>query len=318
MMGDFPRQFERLNLFGHSCVIAVTCNRKKSYIRSGTFPQKQGVAQMNRPSESRQGAATAYRDATAAGASTPTGSNLRVCLARSPADLQAAQRLRYRVFAEEMGARLHGAADGLDQDEFDLYCDHLLVRDMETGLVVGTYRILPPHRREQIGRLYSASEFDLGQLDDLRPSLIEVGRSCVHPDHRTGAAILLLWAGLAQYMRRGKYQHLIGCASASLADGGAQAAGLRDKLQGYLSDPGRRVAPLLPFPHERIARPATVEMPPLIKGYLRLGAKVCGEPAWDVDFDTADFLIWVSLENLQPRYARHFDLLAAQAELATA
>jgi putative hemolysin len=242
---------------------------------------------------------------------------LRVGLARSPADLQEAQRLRYAVFAQEMGARLGSAAPGIDQDEFDLYCDHLLVREADSGMVVGTYRILPPHRREQIGRHYSSSEFDLSRLAQLQPTLIEVGRSCVHPEHRTGAAILLLWAGLAQYMRKGRYQHLIGCASAPLADGGAQAAALRDKLQPYLCEPQYRVIPHLPFPHARIVRAAALEIPPLIKGYLRVGAKVCGEPAWDPDFNTADFFMWLSLENLQPRYARHFDLLASQAQLAT-
>ena len=244
--------------------------------------------------------------------------SLRVSLARSPSDLKQAQQLRYAVFAQEMGAQLASAAQGTDEDEFDLYCDHLLVRDTDSGLVVGTYRILPPHRRQEIGRLYSESEFDLARLAHLQPSLIEVGRSCVHPDHRSGAAILMLWAGLAQYMRRGRYRHLIGCASAPLADGGMQAAGLRDKLQPYLAEPEYRVFPRLPFPHERIARPASVDLPPLIKGYLRLGAKVCGEPAWDPDFNSADFLIWLSLDNLQPRYARHFDLLASQGEAALA
>jgi putative hemolysin len=243
------------------------------------------------------------------------GPALQVVLARSASDLEDVQRLRYAVFADEMGAKLSDPDQGLDQDEFDLFCDHLMVREKDSGTVVGTYRILPPHRREQIGRLYSESEFDLSRFVHLQPSLIEVGRSCVHPDHRTGAAILLLWAGLAQYMRKGRYQHLIGCASAPLGDGGVQAAALRDKLQDYLCDPEYRVFPHLPFPHEKFGRSASVEMPPLIKGYLRLGAKVCGEPAWDPDFNSADFLIWLNLENLQPRYARHFDLLAAQAEV---
>jgi putative hemolysin len=253
----------------------------------------------------------------AAPSATVAAPSLHLSLARSAADLAAAQRLRYDVFAGEMGARLDTELAGVDQDEFDMYCDHLLVRESEGGRVVGTYRILPPHRREQIGRLYSSSEFDLSRLARLQPSLIEVGRSCVHPDHRTGAAILLLWAGLAKYMRRGNYQHLIGCASASLEDGGVMAAGLRDRLQGYLCDEADRVRPHRPFVHAHIERPAQADMPPLIKGYLRLGAKVCGEPAWDEAFGTADFLIWLSLENLQPRYARHFDLLAAQAEVAT-
>jgi len=262
--------------------------------------------------ENSSDAASLPRDAAS-----PNAPALVVGLARGPADLEEAQRLRYSVFAQEMGAKLGDASEAIDQDEFDMYCDHLLVRERDSGRVVGTYRILPPHRREQLGRLYSESEFDLTRMTHLQPSLIEVGRSCVSPEHRTGSAILLLWAGLAQYMRKGQYKHLIGCASASLADGGMQAAALRDKLQGYMAAPEYRVFPHLPFPHERLERPGTVEMPPLIKGYLRLGAKVCGEPAWDPDFNTADFLIWLSLDNISPRYARHFDLLAAQGEAAT-
>jgi putative hemolysin len=249
--------------------------------------------------------------------SRPAAHGLSVQLARGREELLEAQRLRYAVFAREMGAHLGNARDGIDEDEFDLYCDHLLVRERESGMVVGTYRILPPHRRAQLGRLYSESEFDLSRLAPLRDSLIEVGRSCVHPDHRTGSAILLLWAGLAQYMRKGNYGHLIGCASAPLADGGSLAAALRDRLQDHLAAPEYRVFPKLPFPHERIARAQSLEIPPLIKGYLRLGAKVCGEPAWDPDFNSADFLIWLSLDEMTPRYARHFDLLATQGELAT-
>lgn len=238
---------------------------------------------------------------------------LSVRLARGSAEIEDAQRLRFKVFAEEMGARVGSPDSGLDQDEFDAYCDHLVVRDEDSLRVVGTYRILPPHRARALGRLYSESEFDLSRFALLRPALIEVGRSCVHRDYRSGATILLLWAGLAQYMRTGGYRHLLGCASAPLADGGRQAARLRDDVQKYLSDAEYRVFPRLAFPYEKLERAAAGEMPPLIKGYLRLGAKVCGEPAWDPDFNTADFLIWLSLDNLHPRYAKHFDLLAQQA-----
>jgi putative hemolysin len=237
---------------------------------------------------------------------------LSVGLARGPADIEDAQRLRYEVFAQEMGAQLGETDDALDQDEFDPFCDHLIVRDDDTTRVVGTYRILPPHKARELGKLYSENEFDLSRLTHLRPSLIEVGRSCVHADYRTGSAILLLWAGLAQYMKAAGYRHLIGCASAPLGDGGMQAARLRDELQLYLASADYRVFPRLPFPHERIPRATTFEMPPLIKGYVRLGAKVCGEPAWDPDFNSADFLIWLSLDGINRRYGRHFDLLAAQ------
>jgi len=242
---------------------------------------------------------------------------LSVALARCPADVADAQRLRFKVFAEELGARIAGD-DGRDADEFDAFCDHLIVRDEDSLRVVGTYRILPPHRARDAGRLYSEREFDLTRLANLRPALIEIGRSCVHRDYRSGAAILLLWAGLAQYMKTHGYRHLIGCASASLVDGGTQAARLRDEVQRHLTHNEYRVFPRLPFPHERLQRAATCEMPPLIKGYLRLGARVCGEPAWDPDFNTADFLVWLSLDQLNPRYARHFDLLASQAHLQPA
>jgi putative hemolysin len=239
---------------------------------------------------------------------------LSVALARHSAEVADAQRLRYKVFAEELGAQID-SDDGHDADAFDAHCDHLIVRDEDSLRVVGTYRILPPHRARDAGRLYSEGEFDLARLAHLRPALIEVGRSCVHRDYRSGAAILLLWAGLAQYMKAHGYRHLIGCASASLADGGMRAARLRDDLQPYLTGAEYRVFPRLPFPHERIERAASCEMPPLIKGYLRLGARVCGEPAWDPDFNTADFLIWLALDQLNARYARHFDLLARQARL---
>jgi putative hemolysin len=238
---------------------------------------------------------------------------LTLSLARTPGDIEDAQRLRYKVFAEEMGATLPHDDAGLDRDEFDAWCDHLIVRDADTLRVVGTYRILPPHRARRLRQQYADGEFDLTRLAHLRAATIEVGRSCVHRDYRNTNAILLLWAGLAGYMRRGGYRHLIGCASAPLGDGGKQAARLRDELLPHFTDGEMRAFPRVPFPHEQIERAASCVMPPLIKGYLRLGARICGEPAWDPDFNTADFLVWLALDNLEPRYARHFNLLAAQA-----
>jgi putative hemolysin len=241
---------------------------------------------------------------------------LAVSIARSPADIEDAQRLRYEVFAEEMGAKVGDSASGIETDDFDPYCDHLIVRDLDSLRVVGTYRILAPHRARELGRLYSEGEFDLSRLQHIAPSMVEVGRSCVHRDYRSGSTILLLWAGMAHYMKAGGYSHLIGCASVPLADGGHTAARVRLELQGYLTDPEYRVFPLHPFPYQRIEPAARREMPPLLKGYLRIGSKICGEPAWDPDFNSADFLVWLSLANLHPRYARHFELLAAQGEAA--
>ncbi|NGO15125.1 GNAT family N-acetyltransferase [Streptomyces sp. HC44] len=230
-----------------------------------------------------------------------------VTLARDEADVRAAQRLRHDVFAGEMGALLASPQPGLDIDAFDAYCDHLLVRDTVSGQVVGTYRLLPPERAAIAGRLYSESEFDLGPLAGIRSGLVEVGRSCVHPDHRDGAVIGLIWAGIARYMVDSGHEWLAGCCSIPLADGGALAAGTWDRVQGkYLAPEEYRVRPLLPWSAEGVARAGRTELPPLLRGYLRLGAWVCGQPAHDPDFGVADMYVLLSMRRVNPRYLRHF------------
>eukprot|EP00825_Cyclidium_porcatum_P029942 TRINITY_DN3184_c0_g1_i4.p2 TRINITY_DN3184_c0_g1~~TRINITY_DN3184_c0_g1_i4.p2 ORF type:complete len:179 (+),score=14.93 TRINITY_DN3184_c0_g1_i4:325-861(+) len=133
----------------------------------------------------------------AAGRSRPEKKSLAVGFARSQSDILDAQRLRYRVFAGEMGANLPSRTPGVDHDIYDPYCQHLVVRDTQSGEIVGTYRILTPENARQVG-YYSENEFDLTRLQHLRSRLVEIGRSCVHPDYRTGATITLLWSGLAQ------------------------------------------------------------------------------------------------------------------------
>ncbi|KAB1146742.1 GNAT family N-acetyltransferase [Streptomyces luteolifulvus] len=234
-------------------------------------------------------------------------SRYTVGLARDEADVRAAQRLRHEVFAGEMGALLSTSQPGLDVDAFDAYCDHLLVRDTATGQVVGTYRLLPPERAAVAGRLYSEGEFAIGALDGIRPGLVEVGRSCVHPDHRDGAVIGLIWAGIARYMVDHGHEWLAGCCSVPLADGGALAAAAWDRVRARnLAPEEYRVRPLLPWSAEGVARPARAELPPLLRGYLRLGAWVCGEPAHDPDFGVADLYVLLSMRRVNPRYLRHF------------
>lgn len=236
---------------------------------------------------------------------TPT--RYTVTLARDEADVRAAQRLRHDVFAGEMGALLNTPRPGLDIDAFDAYCDHLLVRDTVTGQVVGTYRLLPPERAAIAGRLYSESEFDLGPLAGIRSGLVEVGRSCVHPDHRDGAVIGLIWAGMARYMVDGGHEWLAGCCSVPLADGGTLAAGTWDRVRAkHLAPEEFRIRPLRPWSAEGVARPARADLPPLLRGYLRLGAWVCGEPALDADFGVADLYVLLSMRRVDPRYLRHF------------
>jgi hypothetical protein len=231
----------------------------------------------------------------------------QITWASNMSEVKEAQRLRYKVFAEEMGAKLPSNPENLDIDEFDAYCDHLLIRDQESLQVVGTYRVLPPHKALEIGRLYSDSEFDLARLDHLRPKLVEVGRSCVHEDFRSGAVIMALWSGLAQYMQKHEYEIMLGCASIPMGDGGHFAASLYNSLSNDQMAPVESHAfPRLPLPLERLNGGLAVEPPPLIKGYLKLGAKICSAPAWDPDFNTADVLTMLRLSDINPRYAKHF------------
>ncbi|MCM1968141.1 MULTISPECIES: GNAT family N-acetyltransferase [unclassified Streptomyces] len=237
-----------------------------------------------------------------------------VRLARNEDEVRAAQRLRHQVFAGELGARLDGPEPGLDCDPFDAYCDHLLVVDEETEQVVGTYRLLPPERAAVAGRLYSEGEFDLSALAPIRPDLVEVGRSCVHPDHRNGAVIALIWAGLARYMDGSGHNWLAGCCSIPLSDGGVLAAATRENvLARSLAPVEYRVTPHLPWSPEGIEVPGRMELPPLLRGYLRLGAWVCGEPALDAEFGCADLYVLLSLRRTNPRYLKHFLSLAPSA-----
>lgn len=231
-----------------------------------------------------------------------------VALARDEADVRAAQRLRYDVFAGEMGALLSTPQPGYDVDPFDAYCDHLLVRDTTTGQVVGTYRLLPPERAAIAGRLYAEGEFDMTVLAPIRPGLVEVGRSCVHPDHRDGAVIGLIWAGLARYMVDRGHEWLAGCCSIPLADGGALASATWERVrEKNLAPEEHRVRPLLPWiPRADLPAAPRTELPALLRGYLRLGAQVCGAPAHDPDFGVADLYVLLSMRRVSPRYLRHF------------
>ena len=167
--------------------------------------------------------------------------------------------------------------------------------------------MLSPQRALAAGAMYSESEFVLDELAPLRPSLVETGRSCVHPDHRDGAVVGLVWAGIARYMLLTGNRWVGGCASVSLADGGGLAAAVWDRvLARNFSPESYRVQPLNPWNPHGIRRPARVKLPPLLQGYLRLGAWVCGPPAHDPDFACADFYVLLGLDHMDERYVRFF------------
>ncbi len=238
--------------------------------------------------------------------------NLSVRLADCESEVLAAQKLRWRVFADELGAQLDTPEHGIDSDRFDAHCAHLIVRDEDKGCIVGCYRILPPEAARRTGGYYSETEFDLGRLDHLRPQMVEIGRSCIDPAYRQNAAVIaLLWSGLARYMHGSGHQYLIGCASISLADGGHNAAAIFRSLSAHMGPPEYRVFPKLRLPLEHLTPHPACVVPPLVKGYLRAGADVCGEPAWDPDFNTADLPLLLTMSRLDARYARHFMQRAA-------
>ncbi len=236
--------------------------------------------------------------------SCPT-SRYHVSLAVDDSEIREAQRLRYKVFVEEMGARMPTVLPGHDIDLYDPFCDHLLVRELDDGKVVGTYRILPPDASKRVGSYYAEQEFDLTRLNFLRPRMVELGRSCVHPAHRSGAVIARLWMGLADYMTRYDYEYFVGCASISMADGGHMAASVyRQMSERHLAPIEWRVTPRYRLPVESLDDGQTATLPALIKGYARLGAMMCGEPAWDPDFNTADLLMMLPMAQLNHSYAR--------------
>ena len=241
----------------------------------------------------------------------PATGGITVSWARHQDEVRAAQRLRYEVFAGEMGARLNSPLPGHDIDLFDNYCEHLLVRDSATAQVIGTYRVLTPVQAKRVGSTYSDTEFDLTRLRGLRERMVELGRSCVHPDHRHGGVILALWSALAEFMARNQLDTMIGCASIPMLHQGMvcgdAAASIWHQVQAtHLAPIEHQVRPRLPLPLDRLDLNLAVEPPALIKGYLRLGAKVLGAPAWDPDFNSADLPMMMRLADLPARYRKHF------------
>lgn len=172
---------------------------------------------------------------------------------------------------------------------------------------MGTYRLLAPNAAREAGRYYSEGEFDLSRLAPLRSAIVEAGRACIDPRYRSGAVLMLLWSGLAAYMRLQQCEYLMGCASISLADGGTNAAAVcRQLAREHLAPAEFRVTPRTPFSLNDAAPAQAAQVPPLLRGYLRSGALVCGDPAWDPDFDCADLFLLLPLERLEARFARRY------------
>jgi putative hemolysin len=243
-----------------------------------------------------------------------TGRRFAVAIAQSDTELRAAQQLRYRVFVGELGARIGGRRCALEHDRFDPLCEHLIVRDTLSDQVVGTYRILIPADAHETGAFMSEREFDLASLVAIRAGIAEVGRACIDPRYRGGVVLMLLWSGIARHVLRRGVHFLFGCASIGMSDGGANAVrACRELVRGHLSPPEYRVLPRIALPSALMTGLAPAAIPALVKGYMRLGAWVCGEPAWDPEFNTADLPVLLPIARVEKRYARHFLRASATA-----
>jgi len=256
------------------------------------------------------------------------GPHYSLLLSTDPSLIEAAQRLRYDVFSSTPGFTLPVAGtEHLDVDRFDEYCDHLLVRDDDTGELVGCYRMLAPAGAIAAGGLYTATEFDVRAFDSLRPSLVEMGRAVVRDGHRNGGVVLLMWAGILAYLDRYGYDYVTGCVSVLIggeSDGempGGQLRGVRDFiLSRHAAPPQYRVHPYRPVrvdgrAIDDIPAPSRPAVPPLMRGYLRLGAQVCGEPAHDPDFGVGDFCVLLDKRRADTRYLKRLRSVSAASEM---
>jgi putative hemolysin len=239
--------------------------------------------------------------------------DLEVRLARDDDDLTAAQRLRFEVFNLELRMGLAVSfASGLDRDAFDAHCDHLVVVDHRQKGVVGTYRLLLSDRVPSYG-FYSETEFHLENVKRKGIRLLELGRSCVAPDYRSGRVIHLLFRGIAVYAQANGVDAMMGCASIRGNDIDELRAICTLLRKSCWAEPKFLVTPKRGFDLPGMETPMEIDeaevfrnLPPLFKGYLRLGAKVCGPPAFDRQFGTTDFFFLLPTREVVERYGRHF------------
>ena len=247
--------------------------------------------------------------------------NLGVRVAVNPAEIQAGQRLRYQVFVEEMGAQPDEAArqSGLDIDAFDAVADHLQVLDHDRGegaiSVVGTYRLIRRAGAEKIGHFYSAAEYDIAPLLNFPGEILELGRSCVATEYRTRGTLQLLWQGIAAYVSHHRIGLMFGCASLPGLDLDANAALLSYLHQNHMAPEGLRPRAVAEryLSMDRLPagsydpKAALLALPPLIKGYLRLGGFVGDGAVLDVPFNTTDVCVMVKTDLVTQKYSKHYD-----------
>lgn len=231
-----------------------------------------------------------------------------VRLAQNPAEVRAAQTLRFEVFNLELREGLaQSYADGYDEDQFDAVCDHLIIEHLSSRHIVGTYRLQTGANAANNRGYYCAQEFEFDVFEPLRAEMIELGRACVHRQHRNLIVLGMLWKGIADYAREQGARYLIGCSSLTSQDETVAASAYADLCRKHLAGPQWRTLPLAAYDcslSQLAAGP--VEIPKLLRAYLTLGAQICGPPALDRQFKTVDFLTLLDLNLLTPLMRQRF------------
>ncbi len=248
----------------------------------------------------------------------PVETSFQVVWAHSADEVAQAQRLRFRIFHDEMGAHLpldSAAVPGHDIDRYDAHCEHLLIRarsGAQHGQVVATCRLLTPAGAAAAGGRYTDGEFDLDPIRNRLSTTIEMGRVCIHPDWRNGMLVMAMWKAVGEQMALQKFDSMIGCTSVSAADGGELARQLWWQLSAtHLVPAPLQIRPRMALALGSRAGLPRVAIPTLMKGYLRCGGRLLGPPALDRDFNTADFPMLVNLADLPSRYVKR--VLASKA-----
>jgi len=234
----------------------------------------------------------------------PLESKLIACFSQDQAEIKRAQKLRARVFSTSSHTLNENR---LDKDRFDDICLHLIVKDSLSNNIVGYSRILTSDLVKEASEFYSASEFNIDAIIQPNKRYMEIGRTCVDPNYRSGAVIGLLWSKIGQHMNAHNIDYLMGCASISMLDGGVKAIAVVNYLrEGHFTDEANRVTPKSPLPQFELDIDGKQHIPALLKTYLRMGAKVCGEAFLDKEFNVADVVILLAKKDIKARYLRHF------------
>jgi len=236
-------------------------------------------------------------------------------LAQTKKEKEEAYQLRYEVFLNELGQGIQPlCAQKIETDIYDRWCDHLIVVDKSNNMTVGTYRLLPGRNAYTGAGFYSEKIFDIDKIKGLGKDIAEVGRSCVHKDYREGLIISLLWKGIADYIKTNNTRYLFGSVRLYTTDPGEITEIFGMIKEKYYSAQHLRVVPkkesvfegLNPQPEAASGKETFLKLPALLKGYLRLGMKVCGEPAWDRHLESVVFFIMLDVNEMTPSYRTHF------------